>query len=273
VADYDKVIPPGQEGKIRAKIVGRKLHPGHFKKNFKVRTNDPENQTIVLYLTNNVKKVFDIKHNLNLMGFTEDDMKGDAVVTNLLDTPIRITGYKWKANKYSKLDFDKVLKVKIDEIEKGKKYKVYVRKKANIKPGRYQADLILLTDYPKLREKALNFNITVTPDVSLQPERLFFGEMRVTEGVSKSFDRMFSVVATRGDSLKVLKVVPESERVTVALEEVRPGKAYKCTVRVRPELKNGPFRTSIKVYTNYPGYREMTVYVQGTVHVIKPDKK
>jgi hypothetical protein len=115
--------------------------------------------------------------------------------------------------------------------------------------------------------------MTVTPDVSIQPERLFFGEMRVTEGISKSFDRMFSIVATRGDSLKVLKVVPENEMVTVALEEVKPGKAYKCTVRVRPELKNGPFRSTIKVYTNYKGYEELTVYLQGTVHVVKATKK
>jgi len=272
VADYDKVIPPGQEGKIKVKIVGRKLHPGHFKKNFKVRTNDPENQMVVLYLSGNVKKVFDIKMNLNLMGFTEDDLKGDAVITNLLKEPIRITGYKWKP-RYSKIDFDKVLDVKIDEIEKGRKYKVLVHKKGYIPPGRHSAELVLLTDYPKLKEKSLSFLMTVTADVVVQPEKIFFGEMRVVEGISKSFDRMFSIVATRGDSLKVFRVVPESERVTVALEEVKPGKAYKCTVRVRPEIKNGPFRTTIKVYTNYKGYEELTVYVQGAVHVIKAGKK
>ena len=48
MADFDKVIPPGQEGKVNIKIDGKKLFPGMFEKNFAVSTNDPQNQQFSL---------------------------------------------------------------------------------------------------------------------------------------------------------------------------------------------------------------------------------
>ena len=40
MADFDKVIPPGQEGKINLEIAGKKVH-GNFSKSATVYTNDP----------------------------------------------------------------------------------------------------------------------------------------------------------------------------------------------------------------------------------------
>ncbi len=59
MADYDKVIPSGSEGKITVKIHGHKIHPGRFKKSWTVSTNDPENERLVLYVGGSVKKVFE----------------------------------------------------------------------------------------------------------------------------------------------------------------------------------------------------------------------
>ena len=73
--------------------------------------------------------------------------------------------------------------------------------------------------------------------------------------------------------MKVTKIVPDSENITVATEVVRPGQAYKCTVRVRPKAENGPFKSGITIYTNYPGYREIKVVIQGAVHVVEDRKK
>jgi len=272
VADYDKVIPPGKEGKITAKIVGRKLHTGTFKKRFTVTTNDPERKVITLYLKGNVKKVFGLSDVLSLMGYKNDDIRKEIEITNLLDRPIRITGYKWSIKGRKSPDFNKLMDVKIVELEKGKKYKVKVHKKGDIPPGRYYAELILNTDYEKMMEKTLRFNLTVVPDVEVHPAEIFLGELRLEEGVSKSFDRIFSVIATRWDSLKVLKVVPESERITVATEVVKPGKAYKCTMKIRPKPQSGPFKSKVTIYTNYKGYEKIELPIQGAVRVVRRKK-
>ena len=272
MADFDKVILPGKEGKIEAKLIGRKLHPGHFKKYFRVVTNDPDNQSLTLYLTGNVKKAFDLSKPLNLMGFTTDEIKGETLLSILLDKPVNITGYKWNFLRGNP-DFNEVMGVKIKTLEKGKKYRINIWKKGEIEPGRYHGELVLKLDYPKLKEKVLSVNLTITPDVEVHPPVIFFGEMRMNKGVSKSFDRPFSVIATRGDSLKILKVVPGNENITVSTEAVRPGQAYRCTVRVRPKAENGTFKSSLILYTNYPGYKEIKVDIKGAVHVVEDKKK
>ena len=272
MADFDKVIPPGKEGKITAKIVGRKLHPGAFKKRFTVTTNDPERKVVTLYLKGVVKKVFNLSDDLSLMGYRNDDIKKEIEITNLLDRPIRITGYKWAKRRMRTPDFSKLIDVKIVELEKGKKYRVKIRKKEDIPPGRYYAELILTTDYEKLVEKSLRFNLVVIPDVEVHPAEIFLGELRLQEGVSKSFDRVFSIISTRWDSLKVLKVVPESERITVSTEVVKPGKAYKCRMKIRPKPQSGPFKSKVTIYTNYKGYEEIELPIQGAIRVVRRKK-
>jgi len=50
VAKFDKVIPPGREGKIELAIGGDKVH-GEFTKSATVESNDPDHPHMTLTLT------------------------------------------------------------------------------------------------------------------------------------------------------------------------------------------------------------------------------
>jgi hypothetical protein len=264
VAEYDKVIPSRSEGKITVKIHGHKIHPGRFKKSWTVATNDPDNKRLILYVGGSIKKVFEFSGQLAMSGFRDEEMKGETILTNLLDEPINVKGWRWD-EKATQDGIDKKVGIKLDVIEQGRKYRISAWKRKGVEPEHYRGEVVLETDYTAMPEKKIGVRMTVTPDVEVHPNKVYFGEMVVREGVSKSFDRQIRIIAARSDTLEILKVVPDSDEITVKIQEVQAGKVYKGTVSVRPSAKVGSYMGSIKIYTNYPGYEELSVVIAGAV--------
>jgi hypothetical protein len=265
VADYDKVIPPGKEGKVNIRIDGKKLtNAGRFDKTFTVRTNDPANPEFVLVAHGSIRKAFEIAGEMRLSGFTEEKLKFEGEVTNLLDKPVNILSARFVEGDPGRA-LDQKLGLKLETIEKGKKYRIRVWNKAPLKPDNFVTSILLTTDNPELKEKAVPFAVSIMNDVDVQPERVIYGEMVITPDGPKSFDRTFTIVAQRGDSLKIVKAVPNRKEITVTFREVTPGKMYQGTVWVAPGEQIGPFLGSIKIYTNYKRYRELNLDVVGSV--------
>jgi hypothetical protein len=266
VADFDKVIPPGQEGKVHIMIYGNKIFPGELEKTFYVTTNDPANKNFSLMVVGKVTKAFDFSREMRWAGFTDESLKLEAVITNLLTAPVNISSARWDDESKAK-GIEARLNLKLETIQKGRKYRLSISKKMELAPDDFIAKVILTTDNPKLREKGVPVAITVMPDVAVHPERLYYGDMTIPPGATKAFERTFTIVAARGDSLKVLKAVSSREDMTVKILEVLPGKSFKGTVFVRPTSKTGQYSGSIKIMTNYPKYQELNLDVVGTARV------
>jgi hypothetical protein len=273
VADFDKVIPPGQEGRIDVTIHGNKVSPGHVEKNWTVTTNDPENEKVSLTLVGNIVKVFDISAEIAASGFSNEDLKQEVILTNQLDQPIQITGYRWSDQMQSSQDMADKIGVKIETIEKGRQYRLKVWNKQKLQPGHYLGDLYLTTNFDKLKEKKVMVRFTITPDVEVHPETIHMREMVVQEGTSQNFEKKITVIAARADTLKILKIVPDRDDITTNVQEVVPGKSYRCTVSIRPPTETGRYLGTLRIYTNYPGYEQLAVNITGTVRAMKPEQK
>ena len=246
MANFDKAIPPGQEGKINIKLDGKKLFPGFFEKNFTVRTNDPDNVQFVLVVNGTVKKAFDLSREMRWTGYVDDKFNFEVIVTNLLPTPVNITSARWADDVAAKAVGEKV-GIKLETIEKGKKYRIKLLKKKELPAQTTVANIVLTTDFPKIKEKSIPMSIIVQKEVEIYPERLYFGEMIIPPGATKVFDRTFNIVATRGDSLKIIKAVPNRDDMTVKIQELQPGKSYRGTVWVQPSTRIGQYAGSIRI--------------------------
>jgi hypothetical protein len=265
VADFDEVIPPGQEGKVNIKIVGKKLgYAGSFTKKFTVRTNDPDNAQFILVVHGTVIKAFQFSGEMRWSGFLKDKMIFENVITNMLSTPVNITGVRWGDDGKAK-GLDEKIGLKIKTVEQGVKYRLTMWNKKELPPGGFTAEIILVTDHPKIGEKAVAMTVIVQKEVEIHPERIYTQEMVVPAGYMKAFDNTFDIVAARGDSLKILKAVPNRGDMTVKIEEIERGKLFRGTITVRPKSTMVQYLGSVKVYTNYPGYRELTVDLEGGV--------
>lgn len=272
MADYDEVILPGKEGKIKVIIKGSRIHPGLNKKSFTVTTNDPENRKVLLFVSAKIKKVFDVSKNIALAGFSGEALEIETMITNVLTEPIRIIDHRWAKESKELEKYKDKIEVKIEEVEKGKKYQLILKKKEEIAPGRYMGELVLITDFEKLKEKKVNVMLTVNPIVEVNPKMIMYRERGIREGEVNIFEKKFHLVAMRGDSLKVLKVLPSREDIEVDIHELHPGKVYEGIVKVKPTKSNRNYIASIKIFTNYPGYEELEVAVQGSFAAV-PNKQ
>ncbi len=269
MADYDEVIPPGSEGKIGVKLIGSKLHPGRFKKDFTVTTNDPEKSKVTLSVTGNVVQVFQASKALALSGFRGEKLKDEVILTSSLEEPINLTGYHWSEQSKDKNALADGVGIKITTLEKGKKFKIDTWLEKDLAPRQYYADLYIDTDSKKLPEKKLPFRLQIMDDVELHPSTIYMRELQMTEGTSKSFEKIVSIISARGDSLKILDVIPSDDSITWNIREVKPGKAYTCKFQIRPKAEPGKYEATLKFLTNYPGYEEMVVPIKGSVRITK----
>lgn len=267
MADYDEVVPSGQGGEIRVKILGAKIHnPGRFTKSWSVVTNDPEKKKLILKLSGNVKQVFSTSGQLFMSGFNDEAIRVDMTLENKLEEPIHITGWQWDENA-KESGIDRNVGIDMKEVERGRTYRLTAWKKAGSEPAMYRGEIVLATDFAGMPEKKVPVRLTISRDVEVHPNKVYLGEMVVPEGSSKSFDREFRVIATRGDSLEILGAEPDREDITVKIQEVQAGKVYKGTIRTRPPSKMGNYEGSITIRTNYPGYEEIILYVGGRVRL------
>ena len=266
MADYDKVIPPGQEGKVNIKIDGKKLYPGMFEKAFTVKTNDPDNAQFVLTVAGTVKKAFEFSREMRWSGFVDDQFKFEVDITSLLDTPVNITNARWADDTAAKKLAEKI-GLKLETIEKGKKYRLKLFKKKNLIPENLVANIVFTTDFAKIKEKSVPMSILIQKEVEIYPDRIYLGEMVIPPGATKAFDKSFNIVAARGDSLKIIKAVPNREDMTVKIQELQPGKSFRGTVTVRPDSRLGQYAGSIKIYTNNPKQPELILDIVGSIRV------
>lgn len=264
MANYDEVILPGKEGKIEVILKGDRIHPGLLKKNFTVTTNDPENGKVLLFVTAKVNKVFELSKNLTLSGFEGEPLEMETEFTNVLDKSIRIKDYYWSDESKELEKYKDKLDVKIEKVEKGKKYRLTLKKTKEIAPGSYMAVLVLTTDFDELKEKKMRILLTVNPIVNVNPKRIFYSRKKIINGEENIFKKKFQLVAMRGDSLKVLNVIPSRDDVEIEFEELFPGKVFQGTVMVKPKDTIERYASVIKIFTNYPGYEEIDITVEGS---------
>lgn len=213
-----------------------------------------------------MKKVMDFSRDLRWAGFIEEDLKMESVISIALAEPIVITGARWSDDADAKGISDKI-GLKLETIEKGKKYRLKIWKKKGLSPETMATSVVLTTDHPKLKQKTVPVSITIMKDVELQPEKLYYGEMVIPAGATKPFERTFTIVAARGDSLKILNAEPSKDDVTVKIQEVRPGKMYRGTVWVRPTSRLGQYTASVNIRTNYKNFEKLVLNIVGSVRV------
>ena len=95
VASYDKTIPPGQQGAITLTIKPFSvIH--QFKKETKIRLNDPQRPMVQLVMTGVALPFIEIlpSHIVRLKGAPGEEVKGQVHFISHLPTPWEIKGYR-----------------------------------------------------------------------------------------------------------------------------------------------------------------------------------
>ena len=137
VASYDRLIPPGGEGKVTLSIKPYSVLR-QFKKETTVRVNDPERPEVVLTLQGVAQPFIEIQpsHIIRLRGIVNDEVRGQVRFISHLPSPWQITEYR--------TNIPDNIEVNLKAVEPGRVYVLEVRNKRH-EAGHYAGLVELLT--------------------------------------------------------------------------------------------------------------------------------
>ncbi len=147
MASYDRSIPPGGEGKITLRL-NTTGYEGKIRKAARVYTNDPKTPQEFLVMDALVKTPIMVSDKVVfLLGTTQETISKSIDIKGELNKPLKLEPVDYT--------LDKKVKFNIEEVTKGKQYRVTFTSIPNV--GNYcQGLLRLKTSYPEKPELVIH---------------------------------------------------------------------------------------------------------------------
>ena len=262
MAEYDTVIPPGQTGKIIAKM-NTKKYRGKQTKSITVVTNDPENSQISLKLKCSIMgiKMLPVARayfNAQLGKSTTQELSIATVGEGA------ITAYAIASKPYIIIKLVKLTNKKpTDESEYWKQYKLSITIPDNFPEGRFAESVTLTTDSQYDRTIKIPVAGVVNPTVVVSPSTV---RMR-TNNNSDFPQKKIKVTKKYGTGFKILQVITDPAQLKSELKETKKGKQYSISLTWTDIKSKGEFHGKVVIHSNDEQKSVISVPVIVTVNV------
>ena len=263
MASFDKVIPPGQEGKVTLSVKTKNMS-GKFSKSATIKSNDPKNPKLRIKLKGEVKKYISVKPStrLYLTGYEGDIISKNLRIINHQDTPLKLTSIESTID--DKIDYD------IKPVTEGKEYELVVKVKDGLK-GRSNGKITVATNSEKKPEIEIRVTINFRDELTISPTTLYFGQISLTPKSGKpaaklNLTKHLTIRKEKGHPLKIEKVIASSDLIQTKIEMKEEGKRYFIVVTLdKDKLKTGPFTETLEIHSNYKKKPVYKINVRGKV--------
>ncbi|UCG52340.1 MAG: hypothetical protein JSW58_01960 [Candidatus Latescibacterota bacterium] len=248
MAQYDKVIPPGQEGTITLEIEGKKVH-GTFNKKATVKTNDPKHPQLTIALAGKILSYVDIQpaSRVYLSGMYGEQVSKELIVTS--NEKIK----DFKILKLSSNLDDKITYKVIPDSEPGK-YKIKVWKNPKLPTLHTWGSLFIDTNSEHSPQKVVQVNVSTRGAIVCQPSQLNFGAFnfaRAEKDKDAPTEKSLTVFKVKGD-FQITNVEFTSSDFKAEVQPVEEGKKYKVVVSFVPEAKKKTYYDEMIINTDDP---------------------
>jgi len=258
VAKFDKVIPPGQEGKVHMVIEGSKVHD-NFRKSATIFSNDPEHPTMTITIAGHIIPYVSVtpSSKIFLQGhFDETIQKTITFKSNEEDLDFAIK--QVESNLDDKITYD------YRRNEEDGMWELDIWKNPKLPTSSTYGSLIVHTNSEKSPTKTIQVQVITKGAITVQPGRVNFGTVRFgKEGEpAQPITRNVTVVKTTGDFEVRDVTFSSNEFFSAEIEPVRDGKQYTIKVTFHPPVKKRPNQTHVGemiVHTNDPREPELKV--------------
>ncbi|MBW1981747.1 MAG: hypothetical protein JRJ12_11060 [Deltaproteobacteria bacterium] len=204
MANFDKAIPPGGTGEITL-LVNTKGFQGKIRKSAMVRSNDPDQPTMKIYITAEVRPYIEVKplSRIILRGLVGDELRQTRYISSSDNRPFEI--------KDITSNLGKLVDYKLKPEEGGKSFRLEVVCKATERV--YKSGFIkLLTDHPKKKEVRVPVYIRIRPQIDVWPSSVVFGRI-----IAKKAD---------GRLLKKTVVLSNNRGMVIDIQSMQYNKKY-----------------------------------------------
>ena len=269
VADFDKVIKPGETGKVTAHV-DTTAFAGPIAKTVTLETNDPSSPSSTLTIHAVVKPYVEAYP----AGFVRfNQLQGDVTTQSVTlyseeDEPFEIKDVQVPG------DWVKVAFKKLDEADRvpnvGKagqnQYKVDITIGGpDAKVGPLYDKVRIVTNSKHTPEYPISISGVIRPTYRVEPTMLNFGEVAPSDAAATRSVLLHSNDMKTPEQFMVTKVESTVPGITTAFKPLAQKGDYEVTLQVAKDAKPGDIDGSVKIYTSDKVNPIVTVPVKGTV--------
>ncbi len=245
VTDYDKVIAPGQEGKVTLQI-DTKNKKGRLNQSAIIFSNDPRKPKTTISISGIIiRQYISVEPSAGLLfkGYTGDKISEKVTISSLEKKPFKITDIT------STIE-DKI-KYTLKTLEKGKVYGLEVKTRSGMTES-FHGEMMLKTNSKKIPAFSIIVIGEVVSEVRVTPQFVFLGLIDTSREVidSNSLNRTVMLSTTRGYGFSIEKIEPSVDWITTDTEIKYNRKVYTISIKLdKDKLPKGNFKEQIKVRT------------------------
>lgn len=264
VADFDREIPPGGTGYVKAKLETRDFS-GPISKSILIMTNDPQDPTVTVVIKTDVHPYVEVLPRalvrFNAVQYEPMNQK-ITVVAGDDDPNFKVTGVK------SSVDF---LSATVRPLSKGEllagkspqQFEVALSMKEDAPVGPVNAVLEVQTNHPKAKSVPVKVFGVVRAMIHVTPSQVQFGSV----AAKKKPGRNLIMVNNRsgGVPVEVTGANVNDEAFSAEVVTIEKGKRYQVTITINADASAGPRDSVLTVKTSDPEFPEITVPVRANI--------
>ncbi len=265
VAEADKVIKPGQIGKVKTKLETKDFK-GPITKDITIVSNDPENPQMKLFLKAIIRAVVEVlpDSNLRFVKLRKDVGKVQRLlVTEEEGFEFKILNYE-SSKPYIKFEYIPAPQDKINPQYKNKQYEITALIGSDAPVGMVNEKLTVFTNsklVPKIELKIIGL---VRTEVQITPPKLELGTIDATS----DFQRMIRIKDNSGSKkFELISVQSTIPFITISQEVIKPGEDYNLNIMFSKEPPKGNFegKVVIKTSSELEEYKNIEIPISGTI--------
>jgi hypothetical protein len=263
VAEFDKVVKPGQTGKVHA-VVDTSTFSGAIAKGISVFTNDPAAPQIELTLRAKIEPYISVKPGYARYITVQGEPQEGHIVQSLWAPD----GSAWDVTSvdspypFLKVTFREARPEERVPDAKGKQWQVDMNLANDAKVGPLSDYVTVHTSHPKQKLVQIPISGFVRPVIAVTPPTADFGTIELKEPLRKALNiRNFAT-----EPIKVTSVDPSLPKgIEAKLEPLQEGREYQVRVILNPEIGKGPFHGKVTIHTDSPKVPTIEVEFKGIV--------
>ncbi len=262
VVDYDKVVAPGQTGKIHAEVDSTTFN-GPISKSVTVFTNDPDNAQIELTLRAKIEPFIQAKP-----GYARYiTVQGEEKTGTISQTIWAPDGTSFDVLKvespfpYLKTSYREAKQEERIPDVAGKQWRIEMTLSNDAPVGALADHVRITTNHPKQKLVTIPISGFVRPILAVTPNVADFGQVELREPlISTLYVRNFAT-----EPIKITGADGDLPGLKTAIEPVKEGREYNVRVTLSPGMAKGPFNGKLTLRTDSQKTPTIEVAMHGTV--------
>ncbi len=262
VAEFDKSIPAGGVGEIKATLSSSKLSKGYFRKEVKVTSNDPERRKMALTITGRIKHFVDVEpRSINFKEIKpHEELTRKFEITNLSDVPLQLTIER---------AHDDIFNAELREVEIGHKYQLVVETMPPYSAGRHRGTFTLLTNVPQQPKVLVAVTANALARLTLKPQR----ELIVRRPQPQVTTHPFQLINYGNTPIDILEASTDDARIKVDTRPMATGEGHDITITLPANFRTNPIGQAVTLKTSDPNTPIVTIPIRSTSRKLNAAEK